>query len=96
MTQATAEQLRLARECAAEVWISKNEHAAIHMLRDGQCDHYREVQSALLAIKATEARCAEMLENKAQAMLNIDPDGAQEVAEALIMAARSIRSQSNG
>ena len=78
MTQPTAEQLELARECAAEVWIGLNEHAAIHMLRYGQCDHYREVQSALLAIQATEARaqglveaererCARIVERRAEA-----------------------------
>lgn len=62
MTQPTAEQIELARECAAEVWIGLNEHAAIHMLRYGQCDHYREVQSALFAIQATEARMADAVE----------------------------------
>lgn len=96
MTQPTAEQLRLAREHAASVYRKKFCNTYADRVLAGKEDNEGGVQSAILAIQTTEARCAELLENKAQAMLNIDPDGAQEVAEALIMAARSIRSQSDG
>lgn len=121
MTQPTAEQLELARECAETIGPFKLTYVQ-HENYSGEHREWNEylnvpqgcpdiVEAAIpaiaLAIQATEARmaaaveaererCAEMLESKAQAMLNIDPDGAQEVAEALIMAARSIRSASNG
>lgn len=71
-TQPTAEQLRMARECAVSAVSTKlpglmgNDfkgnspklRARIAKIRCAEGDHFVEVQSALLAIQATEARIA--------------------------------------
>lgn len=75
-TQPTAEQLRMARECAVSAVSTKlpglmgNDfkgnipklRARIAKMRCAEGDHFVEVQSALLAIQATEARMAAAVE----------------------------------
>lgn len=87
-TQPTAEQLRMARECAVSVLgeryqalIGKDTkdkipelRARICKVRCGEGDHLTEVQSALLAIQATEARMAAAVEAERERILVIVAD----------------------
>ena len=75
-TQPTAEQLRMARECAVSAVSTKlpglmgNDfkgnipklRARIAKIRCAEGDHFVEVQSALLAIQATEARAQALVD----------------------------------
>lgn len=55
----TAEQLRLARECAAKTY---TDPFAQEDIINGEWDHDYDVRAALLAIQATEARMAAAVE----------------------------------
>lgn len=88
MTQPTAEQLRMARECAVSAVSTKlpglmgNDfkgnipklRARIAKMRCAEGDHFVEVQSALLAIQATEARMAAAVEAERERILVIVAD----------------------
>lgn len=101
-TQPTAEQLELARECAAK--------AADGYLALPLPDDHPLVQSAILAIQATEARMAaavEVLDEIAAQKLRVEtfdynPDdadwegGFEECVKRARQAIAMIRSQSNG
>lgn len=123
-TQPTAEQLRMARECAVSAVSTKlpglmgNDfkgnipklRARIAKMRCAEGDHFVEVQSALLAIQATEARMAAAVEAERErcARLADDHSFALDIDEWMKMTkkeisayacrsvAAAIRSQSNG
>lgn len=105
MTQPTPEQLRMARECAVSAVSAKlpglmgNDfkgnspklRARIAKIRCAEGDHFVEVQSALLAIQATEARMAaavELLRNWMQDGFNSEAEHKElvEQTEAMIRA----------
>ncbi len=54
-TNPTDAQMKLARECAATAVIEPSMRSKTDILK-GYCDNWHGVQSALLAIQATEAR----------------------------------------
>lgn len=56
-TTPTDAQMKLARECAATAVIEPSTRSKTDILK-GYCDNWHGVQSALLAIQATEARAA--------------------------------------
>lgn len=56
----TPEMLALARQCVAGVWKQNSDRLTlIPLLLAGDCDHYREVQSAIAAIQRTTELAAE-------------------------------------
>ena len=60
-TTPTDAQMKLARECAATAVIEPSTRSKTDILK-GYCDNWHGVQSALLAIQATEARAQGLVE----------------------------------
>jgi hypothetical protein len=61
-TNPTEVQMKLARECAARLAQRRRDHDYAGWIREGRKDNDSEVQSALLAIQATEARAQGLVE----------------------------------
>lgn len=59
-TAGAVEQLAMARRIVADVWKRRNENAAVAYVLTGQCDDYREVEAALVAIRATSKLAADL------------------------------------